>query len=119
MTIDIRFRGLTSSESLRAYIARRIQLQLRRIGGALRAVVVRLSDVNGPRGGVDKRCQVMLVRPGQPPVTIEEVSVDAYAAADVAVERAAQAAGRGVARARATRRRKTGRGRSFLRAVVA
>ena len=71
MTIDIRFRGLANSEFLRAHIVRRIHFQLRRLGKALGAVVVRLSDVNGPRGGVDKRCQVMLVRPGQPPLTIE------------------------------------------------
>jgi len=109
MTVDIRFRGLESSESLRAYILRRVRSQARRIGKALRAVVVRVSDVNGPRGGVDKRCQIMLVRRGQRPVTIEEVRTDAYAAVDVAVERAALAAGRDVARARATRRRRAGR----------
>ena len=109
MTIDIRFRGLESSESLRAYILRRVRSQARRLGQALRAVIVRVSDVNGPRGGVDKRCQIMLVRPAQPPVTIEEVSADAYAAVDVAVERAALTAGRDVARARATRRRRAGR----------
>lgn len=118
MTIDVRFLGLESSESLRAYIVRRVQLQVRRLGKALRAVVVRLSDVNGPKGGVDKRCQVMLVRSGQAPVTIEEVRDDAYAAVDVAVERAAVTAGRGSARARATRRR-AGMGRSFWRPVVA
>lgn len=106
MTIDIRFRGLPNSEFLRDHILRRIRLQLRRLGRALGAVVVRLSDINGPRGGVDKRCQIMLVRPGQRPLTIEEVSDDAYAAADLAVERAAQAVGRGIARARSHRRRR-------------
>jgi len=109
MTVDIRFRGLASSESLRAYILRRVRTQVHRLGDALRAVVVRVSDVNGPKGGVDKRCQVMLVRPGQRPVTIEEVSADAYAAVDVAVERAALTAGRDLARSRAGRRRALGR----------
>jgi len=105
LKIDIRFRGLESSASLRAYILRRVHLHVRRLGRALAAVVVRLSDVNGPKGGVDKRCQVMLVRRGQAPVTIDEVSMDAYAAVDVAVERATLAAGRGIARERSTRRR--------------
>jgi putative sigma-54 modulation protein len=108
MTIDIRFRGLANSDALRAHIVRRIHFQLRRLGRALSAVVVRVSDVNGPKGGVDKRCQVMLRRPGHPPVTIDEVSVDAYAAADVAVERAALAVERGRERERAVRRRWVG-----------
>ena len=107
MAIDIRFRGLPNSELLRDHIIRRIRLQLRRLGKALRAIVVRLSDINGPRGGVDKRCQVMLVRPGQRPLTIEEVNEDAYTAANLAVERAAQAAGRGLARGRSHRRRRS------------
>jgi len=105
MTIDVRFCGLPSSESLRAYVIHRIHSHLRRLGNVLGAVIVRLSDVNGPKGGVDKRCQVMLRGPGHRPVTIEELDVDAYAAVDVAVERAARVADRQRARARATRRR--------------
>lgn len=120
LRVDIRFRGLESSESLRAYILRRIHLQVRRLGKALAAVVVRLSDVNGPKGGVDKRCQVMLVRRGQGPVTIDEVSMDPYAAVDVAVERATLAAGRGIARERSTRRRpRAAVGRSSLGPAIA
>jgi len=105
MTIDIRFCGLESSESLRAHIIRRIRFQVRRLGRVLSAVVVRFSDVNGPKGGVDKRCQVLLRGPGHRPVMIEELGADAYATADIAVERAARAAGRGRDRARAARRR--------------
>lgn len=118
LAVDVRFRGLASSEFLRAHVLRRIHMHARRFGRALVAVVVRLSDVNGPRGGVDKRCQVTLVRPGQRPVTIEEVSVDAYAAVDAAVERAALTAGRSIARERATRRRRA-IGRSFWRPAIA
>jgi ribosome-associated translation inhibitor RaiA len=83
----------------------RIHSHLRRLGSALGAVIVRLSDVNGPKGGVDKRCQIMLRRTGRRPVTIDELDVDAYTAVDIAVDRAARAAGRERERARATRRR--------------
>jgi putative sigma-54 modulation protein len=105
MTIDIRFRGLASSEALRAHIIRRIEFQLSRLGRALSDVAVRLSDVNGPKGGVDKRCHLVLHRPGHAPLTIDEVSVDAYSAADIAVERAVLAVERGRERDRAVRRR--------------
>ncbi len=108
MTIDVRFCGLEGSDSLRAHIARRLRSRLRRLAGALSAVVVRLSDVNGPRGGADKRCQVILPRPGLRPVTIEELSGDAYASVDLAIERAARAADRRFERARTKRRRARG-----------
>ena len=104
MTINIRFHGLAGSDSLRAYVCRRIDFQLRRLGTALSAVVVRLSDVNGPKGGNDKRCQVIIRRSGLRPIAVEELRADAYAAIDVAVERAAHAAARGLKRARSKRR---------------
>jgi len=92
---------------------------MRRLGAALSTIVVRLSDVNGPKGGVDKRCQITLVRAGQPPITIEELNTDAYAAVDGAVERASRTAVKGMARARTTRRRAMRNRRSpFLLAVV-
>ncbi len=105
MTIDVRFCGLEGSDSLRAHIARSVRFRLRRFTTALSAVVVRLSDVNGPRGGADKRCRVMLRSPGLRTVTTEELSGDPYAAVDLAVERAAHTADRGVARARSKQRR--------------
>lgn len=104
MTIHVRFRDLESSESLRAHIIRWLGVHLGRVGNALSTAVVRVSDVNGPKGGVDKRCQVMLRRPGQPAVMVEEVRADIYAAVDVAVERAASALKRGLGRTRAARR---------------
>ena len=69
MTIDVRFCGLPSSEPLRAYIVRRIQSHLRRLGHFLGAVIVRLSDVNGPKGGIDKRT-VLRLDPRLAPVKV-------------------------------------------------
>jgi len=37
----------------------------------LRLVIVRLSDINGPRGGNDKRCHVQLIVDGMPNIVIE------------------------------------------------
>ena len=112
--IDIRFCGLEGSNSLRAHIVRRLRLQWRHLDRTLSSVVVRLSDVNGPKGGADKRCHVTLRRPGLRPITIEEFSEDAYSAVDTAVERAVRAAARGLERVRAMRRRRgTSSGRTF------
>ncbi|MFC1689756.1 HPF/RaiA family ribosome-associated protein, partial [Pseudomonadota bacterium] len=65
-------------------------------------IVVRLSDINGPRGGVDKCCRLQVVLEGLPPVVIEDTETDMY----VAIDRAANRAGRTV-RKRLTRRRET------------
>ena len=43
---------------LRAYTERRMTFALRRFQGHVRYVRVRLTDVNGPRHGVDARCAV-------------------------------------------------------------
>lgn len=100
MKIDVRFRGLEASETLREHIRRRVHFQMSRFGGAVRSVVVKIGDINGPKGGVDKRCQVTLRGSRLGPVTIEDLSADLYSAVDSALDRAARAAGRDIGRAR-------------------
>lgn len=104
MKIEIRFRGIQASKALRAYVVRRLRFQLTRFEGEVGSVVVRIGDINGPKGGVDKRCQVAVRGPGMASVTIEDLSADAYSAVDLAVERAARAVGRELERTRAARR---------------
>ena len=43
---------------LRAYAERRLSFALRRFQGQVRHIRLRLTDVNGPRHGVDARCAV-------------------------------------------------------------
>lgn len=43
---------------------------LRRMHGAVAQVRVRLEDINGPDGGVDKRCRVEVAVIGQEPVAV-------------------------------------------------
>ena len=67
---------------------------------------MRLSDINGPRGGADKCCHIQVVLPHLPDVVIEDIEMDLYAAIDRAADRAGRTVGR-----RLTRQRD--RGRSF------
>ena len=53
-----------------------------------------LSDINGPRGGADKRCHLQVLLAGLPDVVIEDVEVDLY----IAINRATDRAGRTVVR---------------------
>ena len=75
---------------------RRFEFALRRFHGRIRSVGVRVVDVNGPRGGIDKRCHVT-VRLTAPKRTIVIEDVDADAA--VAIDRLADRTARTVARA--------------------
>ena len=104
MKIDLRFRGLELSDAFREHARRRVHLQMSRFGGAVHSVVVRIGDINGPKGGADKRCQVTLRGSGLGPLTTEDLSADVYSALDTALERAARAAGRDLERRRGARR---------------
>jgi hypothetical protein len=74
----------------------RLEFALGRFAGRVRSVSVSLTDLNGPRGGLDKKC-LIAVRLDRPPRVIVIEDVDADAA--VVVCRAAERTARAVARA--------------------
>ena len=99
MNIAIQSNGLVLTESLRAYVYRRLQTSL---GWALsRRLAVWLSDINGPRGGRDKRCKIQVSLDNGKTVVIEDTEDDLYAAIDRAADRADRAVARQIARRRA------------------
>lgn len=75
---------------LRDLTERRVRFVLRRMGWLVPRAEVQLSDVNGPRGGVDKRCQVELRTDGAGPVVVAAVAGDWRTALDNALARAAR-----------------------------
>jgi len=91
--------------SLREHLERRLRLAFARASSKVARIVVRLRDLNGPRGGRDKVCQVSVTMPGRPEVVIREVQEDMYNAIDGAVKRAAYRAMRIVTRKRPASRR--------------
>ena len=58
MKIEIRTRGFHPAAALSAHVEREIQKSLSRLRPRPAAVLASLSDLNGPRGGEDKRCQL-------------------------------------------------------------
>ncbi len=92
--------GVRPDADLRAYIERRLRFALGRFGPRLERIVLRLADVNGPRGGEDKRCTVAVrLRPGRE-VFVSHAHRDVRAAVDLAAERAGSAVAREIARRR-------------------
>lgn len=75
---------------LRELTERRVRFVLRRLGWMVPRAEVQMSDVNGPRGGVDKRCQVELRTDGAGPVVVTSVASNWLTALNDALARAAR-----------------------------
>ena len=88
MQIDIQTRGFPLTAAMRRHAERRMRFALTCCDDHIHRVVMRLSDINGPRGGADKRCQLQVVLAGQPDVVIEDTEADLYVAIDRATDRA-------------------------------
>jgi ribosomal subunit interface protein len=94
MQIEIQARDFPLTEALNAYIERRIKFVLSSRYDQIQRIIVRLSDINGPRGGIDKCCQIHVTLPKLKDIVIEDIESDLY----VAIDRAADRAGRTVNR---------------------
>ena len=88
MQIDIQSRGFSLTSALLGYSQRRVHSAMAYISGHVDRVVIRLSDVNGPRGGVDKCCRIQVALAGIPDVVVEDTEFNMYAAIDRAIDRA-------------------------------
>lgn len=88
MLINIQGHGLPVTNAVRKYVEKRIRFALARIGHRLRRVDVRLSDINGPRGGVDKRCLIEVRINRHPPLVVTDVQSDLHTCVDRASARA-------------------------------
>ena len=62
MKIDIRSQGITVSDDLREHIERCVNFGLDWAEQDVNRVVISLSDINGPRGGNDKRAVICVFR---------------------------------------------------------
>jgi ribosomal subunit interface protein len=93
MQIEIQARNFSLTRAMRAHIERRLGFALSTCYRHVRRILVRLSDINGPRGGRDKRCHLEVMLPGQA-VVVVDTEADLY----LAINRAASRAGRTVMR---------------------
>lgn len=84
--VFIRAVGTTLSGEDRIYIRQRLARRLRKFDRFVERTSVRVEDINGPRGGNDKRCRVKTSLRGLPSVLVEERQESARAAIDVALD---------------------------------
>jgi putative sigma-54 modulation protein len=102
--IELKFRGLTPTNELRAHVSRRLEFALDRFTDDLRRVSVLIADVNGPRGGVDKRCRIELVSSRCGTIVVHRESGDVFSAVDETSDLARRTLSRELSAARSHRR---------------
>ena len=90
MKIGIKCRGFSLTSAIAGRVHKRLDFLLGGRIRRLRRVDVTLSDLNGPRGGVDKRCLIKVSIDGLRPVVIEDVQSDLHMAIDRAAGRASR-----------------------------
>ncbi len=100
MQIDIQARNFSLTNALRGHIQRRLGFALGNRDDHIQRIMVRLSDINGPRGGEDKCCHIQVVLPQLSDVVIEDTEVDIVTAIDRATDRAGRTVGRRLTRQR-------------------
>jgi ribosomal subunit interface protein len=87
MDVSVRGRHLDVSEPLKAYAERRLLFSIGEFAPRVGSIDVRVADVNGPRGGVAKACDIEVMVPPFGRLFARAVDVDAYAAVDKAAAR--------------------------------
>ena len=88
MMVQILADGFTLTDGLRERALHRVAHAFRSGRDHVSRIVVRLSDINGPRGGADKRCAIEVRLHGARVIALCELDADLYRAIDHAVERA-------------------------------
>ena len=103
MRLEMRGVNYELGDGLRDFIERRLRLTLGRFAARIDRLTVRLSDVNGPRGGVDKRCRIAIALVPRGMVMVEGAGDDPFALVADTAKRAGRALRRTLDRRRRSR----------------
>ena len=90
MELDIRGIHIPLTDGLKTHIEDKFNHALGRFDRRIKDVTIRLEELNGPKGGVDKFCKVHAHIVPTEHLIIEEKDVDLYVAIDRAASRLKQ-----------------------------
>ncbi len=98
MSVSITDRSELLSDELRQLAERRLLLALSRFDSRISAIHLVVQDINGPRGGVDKACQLSISLLRAATVVISDKDADMARCISRVTERAVRAVARAVGR---------------------
>ena len=104
MRLEVRRRCVKVTEELRTYLKGRLRLALGRFARHIDLVRVYLRDVNGPRGGLGKKCRIVVELPPRGRVIVAGADTAISGAIARTARRAGFAVKRHVKRRRSRRR---------------
>jgi ribosomal subunit interface protein len=104
MKLEIRARHVEITETIRAYVERRLSFALDRFARRIRVARLTVEDVNSSRGGIDKHCLLAVSLTHSSPITLESRALTVEAAIDRISSKLGSLVGRHVGRDRKRRR---------------
>lgn len=106
MKISIVDRQSPQAANARDFVERRLMFALSRFSDKIDRIDVVISDDNGPRGGVDKTCSVLVKLRRLAAIRVSNTDADVESSVARAVERAGRAVTRAVERSQHIDRRR-------------
>lgn len=100
MHVRIHIGGVESSPEFRDWADRRVRSGLDRYSSRIHRVDVSITDVNGPKGGADKRCRCVVHLHRHPTVVVETWSDNLRELVDLVLRRVVLTIGRRLERGR-------------------
>lgn len=85
---------MPTTQAVLDHVRERIMHAVGRFEPRIAAVEVRIQDVNGPRGGMDKQCRILASIPHRAPVIVAEQASGFYEAIDLASHKLKRAVAR-------------------------
>jgi ribosome-associated translation inhibitor RaiA len=110
MELEIRRHKVRLDESMEEHIRRRVDFALGQFDSKINEVLVHVEDVNGPRGGIDKQCRILVSLRGGKTVKVEDLDSDLVPVIDRALDRAGHTVSKELAKIRDHSKRKPARG---------
>ncbi len=106
MKVKLNASNLAASDALDAHARKRLGFALGKLAHRIKSAAVRITDVNGPRGGLDKHCLVRVELHPRGTVVLSDTATDAYGAIDRATGRLKHAVRKAIDRQTCRRERR-------------
>ena len=88
MKLIINARDPITDQQVYEHIEHRIGFAFARIRESIRSITLTLCDINGPKGGIDKQCKIMIKADSLPTIVIVERQAETIHAIDRCISRA-------------------------------